>query len=261
MTKLLKRTLFNFLGLDGYLSLLQKTYLLSYKAGFLKNNPIYAWHYFVKKLVREDDTVVDIGANLGYFASVFLEKLSSSGHLYCVEPVEPYRKQLRKITDGKKNVTLFSFALGNENKESIHLGMPAAFSDLGYLRHGLVTVETDERAIAQNITFNSSLKKASEVFAPFTKIDYIKCDIEGYETVVIPEMKDALLKHKPLVQLETWHDNLAFMINFFKEIGFEPFNLVNGKLVSCYTLPMDQINGSDVLFVPKEKRERIERFL
>jgi FkbM family methyltransferase len=261
MTKLLKQTLFNFLGLDGYLSLLQKTYLLSYKAGFLKNNPTYAWHYFVKKLIHEDDTIVDIGANLGYFASVFSSRLSDRGHLYCVEPVEPYRKQLQKIIAGKKNITLFSFALGSENKENIHLGMPAAFSNLGYLRHGLVTVETDERAIDQNITFTSSLKKASEIFAPFKKIDYIKCDIEGYETVVMPEMKDAIQKHKPLVQLETWHENLTFMLNFFGEMGFEGFNLVKGKLVSCKTIPFDQINGSDVLFVHDDKRERIKNYL
>src|SRR5688572_20270646 len=97
MTKLLKKTLFRILGLNAYLSLLQKFYLLSYKSGYLKNNKSYAWHYFVKKLLKPDDVIIDIGANLGYFSYVFIETVKKQGHVYSVEPVEIYRQQLNKI--------------------------------------------------------------------------------------------------------------------------------------------------------------------
>ena len=95
--KFLKKTLFNLLGLDAYLALLQRIYLISYKTGYLKNNNSYNWHYFVNKLIRPDDVIIDIGANLGYFTSVFIDTLNKQGHLYSVEPVEVYRKQLKKI--------------------------------------------------------------------------------------------------------------------------------------------------------------------
>jgi len=257
----IKKTLFKLLGLNGYLSILQKSYITAYKAGMLKNNKTYAWHYFVKKLVRPDDTVIDIGANLGYFTFIFGQLLNNDGHLYCVEPVEPYRHQLKKVIAGKNNITLLPFALGNENKESITLGMPSYFANLGYLKHGVVTVETESRSVAGNFTFTSTLKKGSEVFKPLEKIDYIKCDIEGYETVVLQEMKPLLQQHEPLVQLETWGEQLPVMLNYFKGIGFEAYNLENGKLINCKSLKLEEINTSDVLFVPPSKIKRIEPYI
>lgn len=257
----IKRTLFRLLGLNGYLSILQKSYITAYKAGMLKNNKTYAWHHFVKNLIQPDDTIIDIGANLGYFTFIFAQLLNNSGHLYCVEPVDPYRRQLKKVIAGKNNITLLPFALGNEDKDSITLGMPSAFANLGYLKHGVVTVETNDRAIAGNFTFTSALKRGSEVFKQLEKIDYIKCDIEGYETVVLQEMKPLLQKHEPIVQLETWGEQLPVMLNYFMSIGFEAYNLENGKLLNCKSLRLEKINTSDVLFVPSSKMKRIASYI
>ncbi|WP_153800205.1 FkbM family methyltransferase [Foetidibacter luteolus] len=261
MINFIKQTLFRLLGLNGYLALMQKSYLAAYKGGLLKNNKTYAWHHFVLRLIRPGDTIIDIGANLGYFTSIFIKCLNSSGRLYSVEPVEAYRKQLAKITAGHSNVTILPFALGNENRDSVTLGMPSAFEKLGYLKHGVVTVETDERSVAHNITFCSPLKKASEAFAGLEKIDYIKCDIEGYETVVLQEMRELLLQHEPLVQLETWGEQLTVMLNFFKSIGFEAYSLEKDKLINCSKLQLHEINTSDVLFAPPSKQDRIAPYL
>jgi hypothetical protein len=37
-------------------------------------------------------------------------------------------------------------------------------------------------------SFEADMKKANELFENFDRIDYLKCDIEGYEEVVIPEI-------------------------------------------------------------------------
>ncbi|HEX8331305.1 MAG TPA: hypothetical protein VF622_01715, partial [Segetibacter sp.] len=92
--KFLKKSLFRLLGLKAYLSLLQKIYLLTYKTGYLKNNHSYDWHYFVRKVLKHDDVIIDIGANLGYFTYVFITTIKKGGHVYSVEPVEVYRDQL-----------------------------------------------------------------------------------------------------------------------------------------------------------------------
>ena len=261
MTNFIKQTLFRVLGLNGYLSIIQKSYLLAYKTGMLKNNKIYAWHYFVKNLLRSTDTIIDIGANLGYFAVIFKQQLGDNGKLFCVEPVEAYRKQLLKITGTQKNITVLPFALGEENKDVITLGMPSQFANLGYLKHGTTRIETGEDAVADNFTFTSALKKGSEVFASLNNLDYIKCDIEGYESIVLPEMKSLLQTHQPLVQLETWGEQLPMMLNFFKSIGYEAYNLENGKLTNCKNLQLHEINTSDVLFVSPLRLERIKPFL
>jgi FkbM family methyltransferase len=259
--KFLKKSLFSLLGLNAYLSLLQKVYLLSYTSGYLKSDKSYAWHYFVKDLIKPNDVIIDIGANLGYFTYVFVKSIKSDGHVYSVEPVEAYRNQLKKIIKSNTSVTLLPFALGDKNEPSITLGMPAAFQDLGYLRHGVVTLETEERSIAGNYQFKSELKKGSEVFGNLKRLDYIKCDIEGHETVVLKEMSEILQKHKPLVQLETWGEQLPIMLEYFASMGFKAYHLENRKLINTTTLELGQISSSDVLFAHDERLDRIKRFL
>ncbi|RYZ57824.1 MAG: hypothetical protein EOO14_10485, partial [Chitinophagaceae bacterium] len=74
MINTVKRLLFQFLKIDGYLTVVQKSYLAGFTFGLLKNNPSYQWHYFVQSLVKEGDHILDIGANLGYFTLQFAGK-------------------------------------------------------------------------------------------------------------------------------------------------------------------------------------------
>ena len=257
MIHVVKRTLYRVLGLNGYLSLVQRLYLLAYRSGMLKNNPSYRWHYFVKNLVGPDDVVVDIGANLGYFAAAFLPLLGEKGRLYCVEPVAPYRKQLQKITGKRENATVFPFALGDENKDVVQLGMPPALHHLGYLRHGTVTISQEDTGAKSRFSFECPLRHAGEVFADFSRIDYIKCDIEGYETVVFPAMQDVIIRHQPLVQLETWGKQLPIMLSFFADLGYLAYQLQDGKLINSKRLPAEMLGTSDILFVPPSKNNKI----
>ena len=261
MTNKIKSLLFKLLKIDGYLTVVQKSYLAAFDLGLLKTNPSYKWHYFVKDLVKEGDYIVDIGSNLGYFTTQFLEKVKNAGHLYCVEPVQPFQKQLKKLLVGKPNVTLLPFALGEENDKKVTLGIPTEFQKLGYLRHGTTSLLHGGRQADGKYTFEATMKKGSELFNDLPKLDYIKCDIEGYETVVFPEMRNIIEKYQPLVQLETWGEQLKTMYAFFQKLQFEAFHLENGKLVKLETKPKERWAESDILFVPSSKKDRITAFL
>ena len=261
MVDSIKATLFKTLGLQNYLRLLQRFFLFGYSTGLLKRDEKYNWHYFVKKIIEPSDTVIDIGANLGYFSIVFSKIISNEGKLYSVEPVRPYRELLERVLPKKSNITVYPFALGNNNEGPVKLGMPPLLQHLQYLRHGTVTILTDEKISNDQLIFESDIKKGSEVFANLTKLDYIKCDIEGYETVVFPELKPVLQKHQPLVQLETWGEQLPVMLAYFKELGYTPYHLKNDTLTNCATLSLDEIASSDVLFVPEIRLKKIEQFI
>jgi FkbM family methyltransferase len=261
MADSLKALLYKTLGLNGYLRLLQSLFLHGYKSGFLKRNEKYKWHYFVKELVKPEDTVIDIGANLGYFSIIFSGIINEKGSLYSVEPVKPYRQLLEKILPKKSNITVCPFALGNSNQGPVKLGMPPLLRHLQYLRHGTVTILTEDKISGEQLVFESDIKKGSEVFEGLAKIDYIKCDIEGYETVVFPEIELLLQKHQPLVQLETWGEQLPVMISFFKSLGYKPFHLQNKKLFISETLSVEELGASDILFVPAKRIGLIEKFL
>jgi FkbM family methyltransferase len=261
MINKIKSLLFKLLKIDGYLTMVQKGYLAGFKLGLLKNNPSYQWHYFVQRLLKEGDYIIDIGANLGYFTLQFANKVKNSGHLYCVEPVAPFRHQLQKLTSGKPNVTILPYALGEENDKQVTLGIPAEFTRLGYLRHGTTSLLHGNRKADGKYAFEATMKKGSDLFANLPRLDYIKCDIEGYEAVVLPEMKPVLQKYQPMVQLETWGEQLMVMYNFFKELGCEAYFLQNDKLYPLESKEQSRWSESDILFVPPSKKERIKAFL
>jgi FkbM family methyltransferase len=261
MVNKIKAFLFKILKIDGYLSVVQKSYLFSYRLGLLKNTKAYKWHYFVSLLLKDGDHIIDIGANLGYFALPFADKVRNTGHLYCVEPVAPFQRQLKKFIAAKPNITLLPFALGEDNDRKVTLGIPAAFQQLGYLRHGTTSLLHGDTKADGTYSFEATMKKASELFAALPKIDYIKCDIEGYETIVFPEMKNIIEKYQPMVQLETWGEQLMTMYAFFKDLGFVAYYLERDQLKPLESKPKTIWGDSDILFVPPAKQERITLFL
>ncbi len=260
MSDSIKAWLYKKLGLKRYLQLLQTLFLFGYKTGLLKWNEKYRWHYFVKKIIQPTDTIIDIGANLGYFSFIFSRIINTEGNLFCVEPVKPYRELLEKILPQQNNIVVYPFALGNKNKGQVKLGMPPLLQSLHYLRHGTVTILNDESISKEQLIFESDIKKGSEVFANLQKLDYIKCDIEGYETVVFPELKPVLEKHMPLIQLETWGEQLPVMLSFFNELGYKAYHLRNNKLMDAEKIPLAEIAASDILFVPKQRMKKVQRF-
>ena len=261
MTNKVKSLLFTLLKIDGYLTVIQKSYLTAFRLGVLRNNPSYRWHYFVQSFLEEGDHIVDIGANLGYFTTQFAEKVRNGGHLYCVEPVQPFQKQLKKLIAGRPNVTLLPYALGEENDKLVTLGIPAEFQKLGYLRHGTTTLLHGGHRADGKYSFQATMKKGSDLFNGLPKLDYIKCDIEGYETVVFPEMKNIIEKYQPIVQLETWGVQLMTMYNFFQDLNFQAYYLENATLKPLESKDQNLWGDSDILFVPASKKNKIKPFL
>ena len=82
------------------------------------------------------------------------------------------------------------------------------------------------------------------------RIDYIKCDIEGYELNVFKEISPLLDLHKPIVQIEIAPKNLDEMCQLFSDLGFIQYGIVNGEIVAENG---EQQEEGDYLFVHKSK--------
>ena len=249
--ELMKLLLFKTLSFENYLYALSKIYFLSYELGLLRKQPLYKYHYFLRSIIKKNDTVIDIGANLGYFSVYFSRWTGSEGNVYAVEPVESVRKVLTKNVKNHKNIKIIPYALGEYNKDIEILNTTRRTK--GFIASGSNFVMDESKPVTdENIDkFNAVMRKGSELFGGLSKIDFIKCDVEGYETNIIPEMEALLKKHEPLMLIETRREKREFLQKYLSGIGFHGFVLENGKLYPSLSLIEKQ--EDDILFIPNSK--------
>jgi FkbM family methyltransferase len=243
--KVVKSLLLKILGQERYLKLVSTAFFVSFSQGWLRNNPAYFTHYLVGQFIKPGQTIIDIGANLGYYSVLFANRTGHTGKVFSVEPIELYRRILEKNTNELKQVTILPFALG-EKEGTLKMGNPSEDKH----RHGLMRVlKEDETGSAQ---YEVPVKNPAELFASIEKIDYIKCDIEGYEVPVIPAMKALIAKHRPIMQIETEGENKKILMGLFKELGYNMFYAGQYKMV-----PYNNLNEplpGDLIAIPEEKK-------
>ena len=241
---LLKKWLLKILGQERYLTLVSTIFFLSFHKGKLRNDPAYFTHYLVGSLIKPGFTIIDIGANLGYYSVLFANHTGTSGRVIAVEPIELYRKVLQKNIRGLTQVTVLPYALG-ENEGLLKMGNPSKDKH----RHGLMRV-LDENETAEQ-QYEVPVKNPLILFADLEKIDYIKCDIEGYEVPVIPSMKPLIEKHRPIMQIETEGENKKIIMGLFMELNYETYYAGPTKLEPYHdvSLPLP----GDLIAIPKER--------
>jgi FkbM family methyltransferase len=213
--------------------------------GILKFNPKFACHYYAKKLINKGDTIIDIGSNLGYYSILFARWVGKKGKVYSVEPVYIYNKIFEERARKYRNITLFPYALGSEEKD---VELVSVISS-GYLRTGLSYIYSprkDDRSRTFGFRVPAQMKIASELFKDIEKINYIKIDIEGDEFVVLSEMKEIIQKHKPTIQVEMNDHRVADLLYSF---GYSAFMVLKNKLVK---VEAEKVSEGDCIFIITE---------
>lgn len=252
--KQLKKFLSRVLSQAAYLRTMHRGFYFLYDLGFLKNDARFKYHYMVKKLIQPDFVVVDIGANLGYFAKNFA-RLTPKGKVIAIEPVPMFYAVLKQFLGKFKQVEIHNVALGKE-EGTITMVMPE--SD-GFIRTGLPHIASSEEEKKQHKTQDVRIVKAADFFSKIDKINYIKCDIEGYEGVVFTEIKGALAQHRPFVQLEVSDSTKETIFSIFKELDYLHFGIQNFKFMEENYGP--QKEEGDYFFVPREKMDLFHQYI
>lgn len=241
MMRQIKRALYAILGQATYLKVLHSSFSFLYKAGLLKGKAPFEYHYFVQQLVHPGDTVVDLGANLGYYSRIFSRLVGKNGRVICIEPVKPFFRVLSWALKQRKNCTLYNYALGLEQKQ-IEMIIPKGT----HFRTGLAHVPTSAYDENDVIKFEVEMVKGSDLLSDLSRLDFIKCDIEGYEEYVFPEIREVIRKHKPIIQIETWGTHKEVIFRLMQELEYIRFGVEHNKLIR--ELPESE-GSSDYIFI------------
>ena len=240
----IKTILFKILSERTYLKILHRSFYFLYNLGLLRGNEKFKYHYLVKELITDGDVVIDIGANLGYFSKTF-SKLTPNGKVICIEPLPQYFYILKYFLASRKNIEIHNVALGKEAGE-VTMILPQSN---GMIRTGLPYIsKADEKS--EHPTQNVQIVNPNSLLKNLDKIDYIKCDVEGFEWIVFQELKILLEKHKPLVQIEISKENTDALLDLFSSLNYVQFGVQNFQIIKETGT---QIETGDYLFIPKEK--------
>ena len=148
----------------------------------------------MRRLVKEGDLVVDVGANVGTF-SVFLSKeVGAKGRVHSFEPIRDtyWRLQENIALNRCENISPYCQAISNKKGTAIMNVFPEghdAWNSFGKPKFDeIVPISTEKVAIN---TLDKFTKKAN-----IKKIDFLKIDVEGYERDVLRGAKELLSNNR-----------------------------------------------------------------
>ncbi len=152
----------------------------------------------VTKLIKPTDTILDLGANIGYFTMLFSD-LASSGNVHAFEPSPRTFGFLQKniSANGMKNVVLHETAVGEHDGEA----------DLYINEYNRGDNRVYPSFNAKGVRIRMS--KVDSIIPSNTKVDMIKIDIQGFEVHALRGMERVLRENPALYMLvECWPKGL-----------------------------------------------------
>lgn len=181
-------------------------------------------------LISKGDSVVDIGANIGWYTKVFSRCVGESGCVYSIEPVPPTYDILVYCIEklGLKNVYSFNVALSDRTGTSFmeipkyeeNLGNNYYMARLVKSSHGNPGLDGYEVKLS---TLDELLGNACGV------ISFVKCDVEGHEWPVIKGAKHIIMESKAAWLIEISSDpvnnnsDANKIFSYFSDCGYKPY--------------------------------------
>ena len=198
----------------------------------------------VKKIIKEGDVVLDLGAMIGYYTLILAKLVGEKGKVFAFEPDPDNFELLKKNIEinSYQNTTLIAKATSNKTgKATLYRSMSNRAQNTIFDRG-----KHDETAEVETIRLDDYFKDYQG------RIDFIKCDTQGAEPVVIEGMAK-LLKENENVRLTT-----EFWPSGLKAFGYEPEEFL--KVLLDYGFAMYDIDEWLSKVVPVNIPQLLKRY-
>jgi FkbM family methyltransferase len=182
----------------------------------------------LQKFIREGNIVLDIGANIGFYASILSQLVGKNGEVHCFEPDEKNFQHLQKTCKNLSNVIINNAAVGPQTEKINIYTSPNLNVD-----HRTYEPETYEKKLEVN-----AIKVDDYVSAKKLNIDFIKMDIQGFEMQALKGMKNTLAQNPDIKLIsEFWPYGLkksgSSVVEYFdslSDLGFKCYLLEENNL-------------------------------
>jgi FkbM family methyltransferase len=220
----------------------------------IKQNVIWEphMHQIFDKYITKNSIVIEAGCHIGSH-SIKLAKMSR--HLHAFEPMPISNAILREniIMNEVTNVTLYRNGLSNKSEI-----VPVGWTEQG--NPGATRLANNPSGIPDWAKSNSSANSSNSPFEgelvqcvtidslQLTRLDFMKVDVEGYETLVIEGAMNTIRQCFPVIAMEVYQDH-------YGHSSLEHTKEKFAALLEC-GYQVEQIDGPDFLFLPTNMDER-----
>ena len=200
-------------------------------------------------IVKKGDVVFDIGANVGYYTALFADLVGPGGEVHAFEPVpstfELLAKEIRRFPR-HKNVSLNCVALGNLDRNAVIYVPNDDHGQAALVRH-----QEGSLYSRQCREVRVEMIRLDRYADQLAKIDFVKCDVEGAELLVLRGGESTLRRCRPKIFLEIeerWTSSFGWtgtdVIRFLRDIGYQQFYWLGQQGLQAGT---DTLGGNGVL--------------
>ncbi|HKL04129.1 MAG TPA: FkbM family methyltransferase [Cryomorphaceae bacterium] len=242
MKNVLKRFLQQTLGFNNYLRLFAR-----YKVSTLKGDTKEGDFFHFMSLLKDEGTILDIGANLGIMTWHLLNHFNHA-KVWAFEPIPSNLEVLRKTTEkfDPSRLRIFENALGHEAGR-IKMVLPEVenvkMQGLSHVVHE--TIDT----FNEGQYFEVDVEKLDSIVDQNVQVVGVKLDVENFEYFVLKGGEALLRRDKPIIYTELWeNDNRQKCMEFLNKLDYETFYF-DGVKLKPFT--PDVYSGQNFFFLSK----------
>ena len=186
--------------------------------------------YIFSKYIHKNNTVFDIGANIGLYTNFFRELVGKNGFVHSFEPIPKTFKKLESNTKQYSPVKNYRLNMsGVHDKEANSIAfIPDEISGHASLANHAETWKTNS---VEKVSV--TLSALDEYFEKnhLNTVHFIKIDIEGSEVNALEGAKQILQQYKPILCIEVNSELLKCfqktpfeLIKFLKSLSYKNFH-------------------------------------
>ncbi|MGO4411217.1 MULTISPECIES: FkbM family methyltransferase [unclassified Brevundimonas] len=189
---------------------------------------------FVRAELREGDTFLDVGANIGWFTTLAAQIVGPSGVVHAFEPRNETRALLaRSIVDNAiDDIVQLHDAIVSDRPGQSRLVWLEGGNNPGGTR-----VMSDVEMFGEGMAIQSARAIAVDDLNIDGRLSLIKMDIEGAEGLALKGARQTLARHRPIILTELYDPALQFVSGMaigdfgalVKDLGYEVRRLLDGK--------------------------------